>query len=706
MTDNTKKKGKEKDKKNPTERRMRQKKKLHPKKGKKQGNLPLKKLKKELKSFQPKFYKMLGYFDIFLSESYFFLNRYKKNGRKGEDFLNLIRSLVKTKNFVSQRLLMSKYFETSFEDYKACLALTLKMMAQELRTSEIEKILAARNLFNSIIDMEADKSSFSSTLLKKLEKFLEQNRFVIKYSNSEGQNFKQKKELFQFCNTLYREIIPGKSCKENFDCTFQKLKKKLQYLKRAIYLFGSVAESLATRKSDIDVCIVTVEKFGKKAGNDIYPSEQIFPKITKTDLAKFKNEHSLRIESHKKALLKKKNSYKAQLPKDQGKLTKKQNSAITTKNENKSNQSKHDKKIKEIKQNITIIEEKITLCGLRTLAHEYLLSSTAKKPKASARKENCHKNGLKIKTVLHDEIGSLHICQIAFKLKNEGYLIEKVISNTMVPIIKMIDLESKVKIDLAFGRFLGSYSTSLMKDYAEFDPRSKTLIYLVKNWAENMKINDASSGTLSSYCLKVMVIHYLQIAGILPNLQNAKLESHPLTKDRSDKKSNKNKGNGGCTAKKRMHIAPKNCKEKEAEFIHNHYPDETFSRVASCPSDTPIDKLSIVELVFGFFKYYACQFDFINHAVTIHLNMEHLPRLKQYSWPNSKASEIIIEDPILTADSMSPRNLACSVSSAGMKQVMSALKMSYIGLKSGEVKTWAEVLKGPFLEDEFKNVSE
>ena len=42
------------------------------------------------------------------------------------------------------------------------------------------------------------------------------------------------------------------------------------------------------------------------------------------------------------------------------------------------------------------------------------------------------------------------------------------------------------------------------------DYRVQPLVMLVKKWAKKHDINDASCGTLSSYALTLMVLHYLQ----------------------------------------------------------------------------------------------------------------------------------------------------------------------------------------------------
>jgi len=42
------------------------------------------------------------------------------------------------------------------------------------------------------------------------------------------------------------------------------------------------------------------------------------------------------------------------------------------------------------------------------------------------------------------------------------------------------------------------------------DARLRPLVMFVKQWAKVQNINDASQGTISSYSLVLMVIHYLQ----------------------------------------------------------------------------------------------------------------------------------------------------------------------------------------------------
>lgn len=40
--------------------------------------------------------------------------------------------------------------------------------------------------------------------------------------------------------------------------------------------------------------------------------------------------------------------------------------------------------------------------------------------------------------------------------------------------------------------------------------RVRPVVLIIKKWAQHHRINDASRGTLSSYTLVLMVLHYLQ----------------------------------------------------------------------------------------------------------------------------------------------------------------------------------------------------
>ncbi|MBN3276907.1 GLD2B polymerase, partial [Polyodon spathula] len=79
-----------------------------------------------------------------------------------------------------------------------------------------------------------------------------------------------------------------------------------------------------------------------------------------------------------------------------------------------------------------------------------------------------------------------------------------------VPILKFRDKVSGVEFDLNVNNVVGIRNTFLLRTYAFIENRVRPLILVVKKWARHHGINDASRGTLSSYSLVLMVLHYLQ----------------------------------------------------------------------------------------------------------------------------------------------------------------------------------------------------
>ncbi|XP_061672722.1 poly(A) RNA polymerase GLD2 isoform X2 [Syngnathoides biaculeatus] len=79
-----------------------------------------------------------------------------------------------------------------------------------------------------------------------------------------------------------------------------------------------------------------------------------------------------------------------------------------------------------------------------------------------------------------------------------------------VPILRFQEKGSNLVFDLNVNNTVGIRNTFLLKSYAYVEPRIRPLVVVVKKWARHHQINDASQGTLSSYALALMVLHYLQ----------------------------------------------------------------------------------------------------------------------------------------------------------------------------------------------------
>ena len=102
------------------------------------------------------------------------------------------------------------------------------------------------------------------------------------------------------------------------------------------------------------------------------------------------------------------------------------------------------------------------------------------------------------------------------------YLKQLQLIRAAVPILKFTDRISKVECDINVNNTVGIRNTHLLNAYSKMDDRLAPLAMFAKHWAKYHNINDASRGTISSYSLVLMVIHFLQHGvspPVLPCLQ-------------------------------------------------------------------------------------------------------------------------------------------------------------------------------------------
>jgi len=93
------------------------------------------------------------------------------------------------------------------------------------------------------------------------------------------------------------------------------------------------------------------------------------------------------------------------------------------------------------------------------------------------------------------------------------------IESARVPILKCKSKITNVEIDISFNHEVVVLNSALLRAYSNMSPRVRQLVVLVKHWAKQRELNDALQGTLSSYSYVLLVIHYLQRRGYLPDLQ-------------------------------------------------------------------------------------------------------------------------------------------------------------------------------------------
>jgi len=145
--------------------------------------------------------------------------------------------------------------------------------------------------------------------------------------------------------------------------------------------------------------------------------------------------------------------------------------------------------------------------------------------------------------------------------------------NAKVPILKFFDREGGLEVDLSVNNPTSIRNTHLLYCYSQCDYRVRPLVLAVKMWAKDHGINEARFQTLSSYTITLMVIHYLQ-SGVNPP------------------------------------VVP--CLHRLNPQVFNHN-SNIFHLQYNFDPVTSENKMSLGELLIGFFKYYTDRGKFDTH---------------------------------------------------------------------------------------------
>ncbi|NXI53565.1 GLD2 polymerase, partial [Chloroceryle aenea] len=199
----------------------------------------------------------------------------------------------------------------------------------------------------------------------------------------------------------------------------------------------------------------------------------------------------------------------------------------------------------------------------------------------------------------------LSIVQKLFTTKLSSYIERPQLIRAKVPIVKFKDKVRQVQVDfdLNVNNVVGIRNTFLLRTYAYIENRVRPLVLVIKKWARFHDINDASRGTLSSYSLVLMVLHYLQTLPepIIPSLQ----KNYP----------------GSFDPNMQLHL------------VHR--------TPSTIPPYVSKNGSSLGDLLMGFFKYYATEFDWAHQIISVR-EAKALPRPDCIEWRNKF---ICIEEP-------------------------------------------------------------
>ncbi|CEM16864.1 unnamed protein product [Vitrella brassicaformis CCMP3155] len=221
-----------------------------------------------------------------------------------------------------------------------------------------------------------------------------------------------------------------------------------------------------------------------------------------------------------------------------------------------------------------------------------------------------------------------------------------------VPILKME--HRGVEVDLSVNNALAVDNTHLLKAYCDADPHGRVahMGRLIKKWAKSEGLVSAEGESMTSYGLILMTIFYLQVKGVLPNLQrvpeDVPADSPSIYRCRRTTRDNKS----------RIDVC----------FLTSP------PTPAPAPASTDNAVKSLDELVMGFFRFYGSRFDLLKWVVSVRqggtgsttkradwLGEERLKGDGQQAW--------VIEDPLDRSF-----NHASQLDRAGQAKVMSAIK--------------------------------
>uniref|UniRef100_V9KIL9 Terminal nucleotidyltransferase 4A n=1 Tax=Callorhinchus milii TaxID=7868 RepID=V9KIL9_CALMI len=87
----------------------------------------------------------------------------------------------------------------------------------------------------------------------------------------------------------------------------------------------------------------------------------------------------------------------------------------------------------------------------------------------------------------------------------------KILDKATVPIIKLVDSCTEVKVDISFNVQNGVRATRLIKDFIQTYPALPYLVLVLKQFLLQRDLNEVFTGGISSYSLFLMAVSFLQL---------------------------------------------------------------------------------------------------------------------------------------------------------------------------------------------------
>jgi len=221
------------------------------------------------------------------------------------------------------------------------------------------------------------------------------------------------------------------------------------------------------------------------------------------------------------------------------------------------------------------------------------------------------------------------------------------------------DEDSVMECDLSMHNPLAVLNTSLLRSYAEINPVSRVMASVIKRWAKARDINNPARHTLSSYGYILMLLHFLtyhQRSGdglvspmgssirnglpLLPNLQwmDSKWPESPRGTPYTEFRVPPNQ--------------PMQHPREESVKVNSYFYRLDQAKLKNLQQRFPGQDLSLAILLASFFRYYAYDFDYKRHVVSLNSTnvygiVEREVKAELDGWRNYSAA-LTIEDPFET----------------------------------------------------------
>jgi len=279
-----------------------------------------------------------------------------------------------------------------------------------------------------------------------------------------------------------------------------------------------------------------------------------------------------------------------------------------------------------------------------------------------------------------DRTGSQAMAKLAEYFEQAGMKnVDAVRLTARIPIIKFDCPNSAVsdnaeedltECDLSMHNPLAVLNTSLLRTYAEITPVTRVLASIIKRWAKARDINNPARHTLSSYGYIVMLLHFLTY-----HKRTGNGLMSPVAPVEGNPEYRKQQGQQELPLLPNLQWMdpmwpsfPRGVPYRELPMLPRNllpHPIEGEKRVNSYfyKPNTPNDKavlqmlfpgqdLSLAILLASFFRYYAYEFDYKRHVVSLHSTaargvVEREVKAECDGWRNYSAA-LTIEDPFET----------------------------------------------------------